>query len=151
MALFAITEKELPVNLCLGEEPRTDCQLCMHPNLCQEPWEFSKYRTSTYGSPWTSTYPELFITCEIHWANYTHNKVHEQYVAVSVPSKLTNNFPVKPNTSHLWQRFPEVSVVFIMKAERSNDLMNFCTFQVEKVNLDVSKGKKAWGALGIDD
>lgn len=29
--------------------------------------------------------------------------------------------------------------------------MNFCTFQVEKVNLDVSKGKKAWGALGIDD
>lgn len=38
-----------------------------------------------------------------------------------------------------------------MKAERSNDLMNFCTFQAEKVNLDVSKGKKAWGAPGVDD
>lgn len=28
--------------------------------------------------------------------------------------------------------------------------MNFCTFQAEKVNLDVSKGKEAWAGPGID-
>lgn len=39
-------------------------------------------------------HPEPFTTCGVHWTNYTHNKVYEQYVVVLVSSNyiVSSNF-----------------------------------------------------------